>query len=114
MTDTELTLNQLQAVYGGATAIEYGLISRSPSALDTGTGNDRLRSYLDTGSGNDRLRIKKVWKDWLRGLPEELTLKLINNFFPMMDWIICFKSAKMPVHAASLLMSIYIDRGVLL
>ena len=60
MTDTELTLDQLQAVYGGATAIEYGLISRSPSALDTGTGNDRLRSYLDTGSGNDRLRIKKV------------------------------------------------------
>ena len=60
MTDTKLTLDQLQAVYGGATAIEYGLISRSPSALDTGTGNDRLRSYLDTGSGNDRLRIKKV------------------------------------------------------
>ena len=59
-TDTELTFDQLQAVYGGATAIEYGLISRSPSALDPGTGNDRLRSYLDTGSGNDRLRIKKV------------------------------------------------------
>ena len=56
MTDTELTLDQLQAVSGGATAIEYGLMA----ALDTGSGNDRLRSNLDTGSGNDRLRIKKV------------------------------------------------------
>ena len=60
MTNTELTLDQLQAVSGGATAIEYGLISRTPSALDTGSGNDHLRSYLDTGSGNDRLRIKKI------------------------------------------------------
>ena len=55
MTNTELTLDQLKAVSGGATAIEYGLIA----ALDTGSGNDRLRSNLDTGSGNDRLRIKK-------------------------------------------------------
>ena len=60
MTDTELILDELQAVYGGVTAIEYGLFSRSPSVLDIGTGNDRLLSYLDTGSGNDRLRIKKV------------------------------------------------------
>ena len=55
MTNTELTLDQLKAVSGGATAIEYGLIA----ALDTGSGNDRIHSNLDTGSGNDRLRIKK-------------------------------------------------------
>ena len=36
MTNTELTLDQLQAVAGGATAIEYGLIAAAVPKENTG------------------------------------------------------------------------------
>jgi len=49
MTNTELTLDQLQAVAGGATAIEYGLIAIAGPKENTGeAGDDFLKKNADS------------------------------------------------------------------
>ena len=51
MTNTELTLDQLQAVAGGATAIEYGLMAACVPTLNT-TTLTRPKTELKTAVSN--------------------------------------------------------------
>ena len=51
MTNAELTLDQLQAVAGGATAIEYGLMAACVPTLNT-TALTRPKTELKTAVSN--------------------------------------------------------------
>ena len=51
MSNTELTLDQLQAVAGGATAIEYGLMAACVPTLNT-TALTRPKNELKTAVSN--------------------------------------------------------------
>ena len=47
MTNTELTLDRLQAVSGGATAIEYGLIAAAVPKENTGESRPAFKKPQD-------------------------------------------------------------------
>ena len=51
MTNNELTLDQLQAISGGATAIEYGLMAACVPTLNTGSVT-RPKTELKTAVSN--------------------------------------------------------------
>ena len=63
MTNTELTLDQLQAVAGGATAIEYGLIATAVPKENTGEVRMECKVPPSLAKPQDRLDFRLINPD---------------------------------------------------
>ena len=63
MTNTELTLDQLQAVAGGATAIEYGLMATAVLKENTGEVRMECKVPPSLAKPQDRLDSRLINHD---------------------------------------------------